>query len=86
MRNTSFRLPEALTPEAEAAFYRSLTPEQRSELLLAVCRGAAALLRAREDAERASSFVDPLPESTLRALARLRAMARGGPGGPASTG
>jgi hypothetical protein len=76
-------IPEDLTPEGEADFYRSLTPEQRAELLAAACRAGAALLRSRADAERAASFRDPLPESTLRALARLRAESAARRGGAA---
>lgn len=81
-------IPEELGPEREAEFYRGLTLEQRAGLLAAACRAGAALLRSRADAERATSFVDPLPESTLRALERLRREARGQCAGrprPAST-
>lgn len=71
-------IPDELDPAREAEFYRSLTPRERAELLIAVCRAGAALLRSRADAERAASYADPLPESTVRALARLRAEARSG--------
>ena len=76
MSKSTIRLPESLTIEGEAAFYRELTPEQRAELLVAACRGAAILLRAHADPERAASYVDPLPASSARALERLRAEAR----------
>lgn len=69
------RVPEELDPEREAQFYRALSADQRVELLAAVCRAGAELLRSRPDAERAAQYRDPLPESTLRALERLRAQA-----------
>jgi hypothetical protein len=68
-------IPDELDPAREAEFYRGLSPRQRAELLIAVCRAGAALLRSRADAERAASYTDPLPESTIRALARLRVRA-----------
>lgn len=76
MRRTAFRVSEGLDPESEAAFYWKLTAREHAELLAAACRGAAALLRARPDPERATDFVDPLPASTVKALARLREEAR----------
>lgn len=69
-------IPDSLSAEQEATFYRSLSFAQRAELLAAACRAAAALLRAHPHPERAASYVDPLPESTIQALARLRAEAR----------
>jgi Mg/Co/Ni transporter MgtE len=66
------RIPEASSQEQEAELYRSLSAAQRAELLVAACRAAAALLRAHADPERAAGYVDPLSESTRRALARLR--------------
>lgn len=56
----------------EAAPYREMTADQRQTLLAAACRAAARMLRHREDAEAVLSHVDPLPPSTIRALARLR--------------
>ncbi len=70
------RVPELLQPAGEAAYYRSLTPEQHAELLAAACRAAADLLRSRPDAERAAAYVDPLPASSIALLARLRAEAK----------
>jgi hypothetical protein len=61
----------------EAAPYVSLTPEARAEMLAAACRAGAKLLRARTDAARILARVDPLPESSELALARLRALKRG---------
>ncbi len=74
------RVPEALSAEREAAEYRALSAAERAELLAAACRAGARLLASRPDAERAAAHEDPLPESSLRALERLRAeyRARGG--------
>jgi len=65
---------------AEAAPYRELNVDERRVLLAAACRAAARLLRHRADAEAALSHTDPLPSSTVRALARLRSEARVRPG------
>ena len=69
------RVPAPLDLEREVEPYRALTPDQRARLLMAACRAGAELLRSRPDAERAAAFADPLPESTVRALARLRSQA-----------
>jgi hypothetical protein len=61
----------------EAAPYVGLTPEERANLLGAACRAGAKLLRARPDAARVLEHVDPLPESSEKALTRLRAQKRG---------
>ena len=63
---------DADSVRAEAAPYREMTVDQRQILLAAACRAAARILRHREDAELALALVDPLPPSTVRALARLR--------------
>jgi hypothetical protein len=60
----------------EAAPYVGLTPQERAVMLAAACRAGAKLLRARADAARILDRVDPLPESSERALARLRALKR----------
>ncbi len=57
----------------EAGAHAGMTPEERGRLVAAACRGAAALLAARPDAERALAWRDPLPASSTRVLARLRA-------------
>ncbi|MBO6935760.1 MAG: hypothetical protein JJ863_12320 [Deltaproteobacteria bacterium] len=57
----------------EAARYASMTPNERGALVASACRGAAATLAARPDAERALAWRDPIPESSKRVLARLRA-------------
>ena len=64
--------------EEEAAPYRDLTPSMRAGLLAAACRAAMRLLWARQDRERVLRYVDALPESSVRALARLRRQARDG--------
>ena len=58
--------------EREAEPYRHMSPQQRLRLLAAACRGAARLLRLRHDQESVLQQQDPLPESSLRALERLR--------------
>jgi hypothetical protein len=60
----------------EVAEYRDMSPGDRAQGLMATCRTAAALLAARSDAADVLAFRDPVPESTLRALARLRTSAR----------
>ena len=62
--------------DEEAAPYRNMKPSQRADLMAAACRAAMRLLDVREDRERVLRHVDPLPESSVRALARLRRQAR----------
>jgi hypothetical protein len=73
MPRRAFRVPKELTVEGEAEEYGPLSVEQRGKLLASACRAAGDILRARADAQVALDYVDPLPESTQRALARLRA-------------
>ena len=68
-------VPDGLDLRGEVELYRGLTLEERARLLAAVCRAGARMLRSRSDAERAAEFFDPLPESSIRALARLRRVA-----------
>jgi hypothetical protein len=63
---------DATSVREEAAPYRDLAPAQRARHLAAVCRAGARLLRARSDAAIVRDYRDPLPASTVRALARLR--------------
>jgi hypothetical protein len=70
------RVPPPLDAKSEAEEYGPMSVEQRAFLLVAACRAAATILESRADAKVALDFVDPLPESTLRALARLRAQYR----------
>jgi hypothetical protein len=65
---------EAVRREAEP--YRHMSDEQRLELLAAACRAAARMLSLREDREKALTHSDPLPESSVRALKRLREAAK----------
>lgn len=60
----------------EAEPYRGMTPEERGAKMAAACRAAAKLLRAREDRAVVLAYRDPLPESTVLALKRLRALSR----------
>jgi hypothetical protein len=60
----------------EAQGFRALTPEQRWRAVAAACRGAARQLARRADRRRLLDYRDPLPESSVLALRRLRAAAR----------
>jgi hypothetical protein len=68
----SWSIEDAEAVQLEAAPYRVMTVEQRQALLAAACRAAAKMLRSRKDAAEALSYTDPLPRSSLQALARLR--------------
>ena len=61
---------------AEAEPYVGMAPEQRAVALAAACRAAMRLLGIRADRQRVLSHTDPLPESSIRALERLRREAR----------
>jgi len=63
---------DAASVEEEAAPYRDMAPSERAALMAAACRAAARLLRSRVDRERVLEHTDPLPESSVQALARLR--------------
>ncbi len=52
--------------------YLDATPAQRLAATRACCRSAIGVLRYHFDPERALTWVDPLPDSTVAALARLR--------------
>jgi hypothetical protein len=60
----------------EAAPYRGLSAEARWRATAAACRAAARQLAQRADRERLLAFRDPLPESSVRILQRLRAAAK----------
>jgi hypothetical protein len=66
----------ATSVREEVAPYVDLRIEERWRATRRCCRAAAAILRFNRDPERALAYRDPLPESTLRQLARLQA-ARG---------
>lgn len=57
-------------------YHASLTDEERGAVLAAVCRTVARTLSLHTKARRALEYRDPWPESTLRALERLRGEAR----------
>lgn len=74
----AFELPPSLdasrhTVAEEVAYARSLTPEQRLEVVARVCRAAAALLAMHPKRERVLALRDPVPESTRIAWKRLHA-------------
>lgn len=60
----------------DVADWVNATPAERWDATQRCARAAARLLRFHADPERARAWVDPVPESTTIALARLRA-ARG---------
>lgn len=57
---------------AEVKEWRETTPAQRWRLARSCARDAMWAMRASGMASRVLSHVDPLPESSVRALARLR--------------
>ncbi|MCA9530115.1 MAG: hypothetical protein KC543_08260 [Myxococcales bacterium] len=61
----------------EVREYREMTPAQRAAALRAVCRAGARMALSRPDAERVLCHRDRLPDSSVRALARLRRQAAG---------
>ncbi len=58
--------------DAEVAYARSLTPEERLRLVARVCRSTLHALRIHSKPEVVLATRDPLPDSTVRALRRLR--------------
>lgn len=56
----------------EAGPYRDMTIEERARLRAAACRQAARQIAWRADRDRVLAWVDPLPESSVLALVRLR--------------
>ena len=67
---------EELTVAAEAAEYAGLSPEARLALLDKLCSDVPLMLAAHGDAEGILKHRDPLPESSRRLLAKLRARHR----------
>ena len=57
----------------EVERYRKMTPSERAELLFAVCRDAETLAKVGGREEFCHQWRDPLPESSVRLMARLRA-------------
>jgi hypothetical protein len=71
------KLPPSLyrsihTVDREVTYARSLTMEQRHELLDALCESALQLLQDHPQRERLQRMRTTLPESTKSALERLR--------------
>jgi hypothetical protein len=62
--------------EREAVHYRGMTVDQRLELLASLCKMVPPLLEMNALRDRVLALRDPLPESSRRALARLRQQAR----------
>ena len=58
--------------EEEVAWARGQSPEQRLRVVAALCRDTIALLNMNPNRDAVLAMRDPLPESTVRALARLR--------------
>ena len=58
--------------DREAEPYRGMSSEEHWRLTAAACRAAARQLANRADRERILAYRDPLPESTVRLLRRLR--------------
>lgn len=73
----AFVLPPSLdktiqTIEAECAYAKSLTPTERLELVARLSETAWSQVLAHTQRERLLALQDPLPESTIAALKRLR--------------
>ena len=60
----------------ETAQARQMTPDQRVAVLAAVCRSSARLLAMNDRRDYVLTHPDPVPQSSLDALARLRRQAR----------
>ncbi|HEX4476754.1 MAG TPA: hypothetical protein VGL84_06510 [Gaiellaceae bacterium] len=63
---------DATSVRREVAEWRDLTVAERWRLAQLCSRDAMWAARASGDANRVLDYVEPLPESTVRALARLR--------------
>ncbi len=70
-------IDDAESVREECAPYVAMPPAERMRILAGLLRDADRILAARADSEAALAWVDPLPESTVRALERLRAEAKG---------
>ena len=60
----------------EAERYRGMTAEEHGRATAAACRAAARQLARRSDRERVLGYRDPLSESSMELLRRLRDVAR----------
>jgi len=56
----------------EVAWARSLSPEQRLDAVAAVCRSTLHILNMHPKRDTVLALRDPVPDSTRRALKRLR--------------
>lgn len=56
----------------EVERYAAMTPEQRAEHVDALCEAGAALLAAHPRLDAVKAWREPLPESTVRILQKLR--------------
>lgn len=67
----------------EAQRMAALSPEERATLLSSLCASAFKVLEglSAEEKRRVLEWRDPLPATTVAALARLRKQYRGSPGG-----
>jgi len=63
---------ELHTIEREVAWAKQMSPEQRLSVVALLCRDAVTLLQMNPKRDRVLALRDALPESTRRALARLR--------------
>ena len=61
--------------EEEVAEFREMTPEQRLGVLDSLCRDAAVQAALQSRVGRLREWEEPLPDSTVRALIRLRSSA-----------
>lgn len=74
----AFLLPPSLQKDLhpvreEVAWARRLSPEERLEVVAAVCRDALTLLAMNPRRDELLSMRDPVPPSTIEAFGRLRA-------------
>lgn len=72
-----FQLPPSLRRELhpieeEVAWARGLSPEERLAVVALLCRDNVTLLNMNPRRERVLEMRDPVPPSTVAALARLR--------------
>ena len=56
----------------EVAWAKQLTPEERLAVVAALCRDTITLLQMNDRRDLILAMRDPVPESTVRAFARLR--------------
>ncbi len=69
-------VPDRESVRDEAAPYLNVSPEVRLRHLKMACRAGVRLARMQPSPARAFGYREPLPESTVQALKRLRARSR----------